>query len=224
VQNIFRESDEYKKTIMLAGLFQACIIKRPFNLFHRNNLYIRNADVQRNFGNKATWDKDFHFYFEKFVGEVNEAVLDNQKENLALCKDVMDLDIDPDLVYFDPPYMNSKGVSVDYHAFYHFLEGLTIYRDWEKRIDFKSHNLHLKKKKNPWNSPHDIKRAFAKLFQKFRETILVVSYRGDGTPTIDELRSLILNSGKKKVEIKVFENYKYVLSHGRSEEVLLIGR
>src|SRR5262249_3142868 len=39
----------YKKAIGYHALFQACLVKRPFNLFHRKNLYLRTADVKRAF-------------------------------------------------------------------------------------------------------------------------------------------------------------------------------
>ena len=50
---------EYKKALCYYALFQASLRKRPFNLFHRKNLYIRTNDVKRNFGNKTTWEKSF---------------------------------------------------------------------------------------------------------------------------------------------------------------------
>lgn len=37
-----------------------------------------------------------------------------------------------DLVYIDTPYISEKGSTVDYYGFYHFLEGLLIYDNWEK--------------------------------------------------------------------------------------------
>ncbi|MBI5559657.1 MAG: DNA adenine methylase, partial [Deltaproteobacteria bacterium] len=39
--NINLLDDIYKKALAYFALFQACISKRPFNLFHRKNLYIR---------------------------------------------------------------------------------------------------------------------------------------------------------------------------------------
>ena len=38
-------------------LFQSCIIKRPFNLFHRRNLNLRENHTKSNFGNYVTWEK-----------------------------------------------------------------------------------------------------------------------------------------------------------------------
>ncbi|MBI3332321.1 DNA adenine methylase, partial [Candidatus Peregrinibacteria bacterium] len=37
----------YKFAIAFFAIAQACIIKRPYNLFHRKNLYVRTADVER---------------------------------------------------------------------------------------------------------------------------------------------------------------------------------
>ena len=52
IKNIKDISNEYKQSIALFALFQSCIIKRPYNLFHRSNLHIRTQDVERSFGNK----------------------------------------------------------------------------------------------------------------------------------------------------------------------------
>ena len=49
IQNILQIDCEYKKSIALWSLFQSCIIKRPYNLFHRKNLHIRTAEVPRSF-------------------------------------------------------------------------------------------------------------------------------------------------------------------------------
>ena len=39
----------YQQALARFALCQACIIKRPYNLFHRANLYIRTAQVERSF-------------------------------------------------------------------------------------------------------------------------------------------------------------------------------
>jgi len=60
ITNIIRQlTDPYKFALAFFALCQACLIKRPFNLFHRKNLYMRFAEVERSFGNKTTWDKGF---------------------------------------------------------------------------------------------------------------------------------------------------------------------
>lgn len=54
----------------------------------------------------------------------------------------------------------------------------------------------------------------------FRDSLLVISYREDGVPTIDELTNMLCEFDKA-VDIKRLD-YKYVLSNGKSKEVLLI--
>jgi adenine-specific DNA-methyltransferase len=66
-------------------------VKRPFNLFHRKNLYLRFANVERSFGNKASWDTPFPVLFRKFVNEVNALVYDNGLDNRALNRDIFDV-------------------------------------------------------------------------------------------------------------------------------------
>ena len=121
-QNILRIENEYKQAMAFWALFQSCIIKRPYNLFHRKNLHIRTADVQRSFGNKATWDKSFDHFFLKFVEEANCAIFSNSKNNQAVCGDIFDFNtVSPELVYIDTPYIPEKGTLTTYQNFYHFL-------------------------------------------------------------------------------------------------------
>ena len=128
--NIRQLADPYKFALAFFAVCQACIIKRPYNLFHRKNLYIRQAEVERSFGNKTTWDRPFDEWFRVFVAEANQAVFDNGQANRALNLDAVDVPGDYDLVYLDPPYISGSGTAVDYLDFYHFLEGLLIYDDW----------------------------------------------------------------------------------------------
>ncbi len=222
IANIARMKEEHKQALAFYALFQACIIKRPYNLFHRKNLYIRTAEVKRSFGNKKTWDTSFEEHFRKFVEEGNNAVFDNDKKNKALHSDVFDLNVSANLVYIDTPYIASNGMGVNYFDFYHFLEGIVFYDQWADLIDKKSKHKKIKNGKNEWCKKGEIHQASEKLFEKFRDSILVVSYRDDGTPTIDELVKM-LKKYKKSVDVKKME-YKYVLSKGTSKEVLIIAQ
>ncbi len=221
VQNIKRMGNNYKKALAYYALCQACLVKRPFNLFHRKNLYLRFAEVRRTFGNKTTWDRPFEKHFMDFVREINYLVYDNGKENKAYNLNVFEIKGEFDLVYIDPPYTSSKGVSVDYKNFYHFLEGLVNYEKWGSMIDHRTKNKRFHSDNNPWNNRLKIRRQFRELFEKFRNSILVVSYRYDGIPSIQQIESDI-KLFKKDVRVYTFENYKYVLSNTRTSEVLLV--
>ncbi|MDR2431270.1 MAG: DNA adenine methylase [Candidatus Margulisbacteria bacterium] len=222
VTNIGNMTDKYKQSLAYYALFQACIIKRPYNLFHRKNLYIRTADVERSFGNKKTWDASFDAHFLKFVTEANAAVFSNEWNNKAVCADVFDLDIQADLVYIDTPYISAKGTGVNYFDFYHFLEGLVFYEKWPDLIDKNSKHKKMKNGRNEWCSKNEICQAFDRLFCKFQNSILIVSYRDDGLPSVDILVEM-LRKYKQSIEIKKLE-YRYVLSNAFSREALIIAR
>ncbi len=223
ITNIRQLSDQYQFALAFFALCQACIIKRPYNLFHRKNLYIRFAEVKRSFGNKTTWDRPFDEWFYAFVEEVNQAVFSNDQTNRALNLDAVNVPDEYDLVYIDTPYISKRGVAVDYLGFYHFLEGLTMYDEWDEHIDGRSKHRRLKRQPSEWTDKKRIHAAFDRLFRRYQESIIVVSYRSDGIPSELELISL-LKRYKSDVRIERSGQYKYVLStNPRSEEILLIG-
>ncbi len=222
IQNIAQLEEPYKKALAYNALFQACLVKRPFNLFHRKNLYLRLAEVSRSFGNKTTWDKPFLEHFYNFIFEVNGLVFDNQRENKALNLDASKVKGNFDLVYIDPPYTSQAGTTVNYLQFYHFLEGLSKYDEWHKHINYRVKHRCFRKDDNPWNNPKLIRQAFKNLLEHFRGSILVISYREDGIPSILEIVEYLENLGRK-VTVKSL-NYKYVLSNSHSAEVLIIAQ
>ena len=224
ITNVHSIDNRYKRYLAFFALAQSCIIKRPYNLFHRKNLYIRTAEVERSFGNKASWDRPFEEWFRHFVDEANQAVFSNGKTNEAHNKDVYDISGKFDLVYFDPPYISGKGVAVDYRDFYHFLEGLINYDDWKANIDIKSKHRRLIPKSNVWTNKDQIYGAFDRIFDNFCDSIIVVSYRSDGIPSESELIRLLARY-KPDVRVERFRNYRYALSKNKkSNEVLLIGQ
>ena len=179
--------------------------------------------MKRSFGNKASWDRPFEDWFRIFVEEANRAVFDNGQKNKDIKYDAITVPGTYDLVHIDTPYISRRGVGVDYFSFYHFLEGLTIYDEWTKYIDFRSRHRRLKQTPSVWANKRKITQAFDRLFNRFRESILVVSYRKDGIPSELELTRL-LRKYKRNVRVEHFGRYKYVLStNSESGEILLIG-
>lgn len=219
--NIRHIANPYKQAIAYFALFQSCIIKRPYNLFHRKNLYVRLQDVERSFGNKKTWDTPFEVHFRKFVKEANDAVFDNHRFCRGNNQDVFDIASSYDLVYIDTPYLNEAGVGVDYADFYHFLNGLVDYEHWSNRIDYSSKHLRLKRTANVWTDASRIKGAFNHLFNQFKDSILAISYRSNGIPSIDDLVGLLETQGRK-VTVYQSGKIKYVLSNQHSNEVLIV--
>ena len=215
-------TDPHKQALARFALFQACIIKRPYNLFHRANLYMRSADVERSFGNKVTWDTPFETHFRHFVKEANAAVFDNGRENIVLHLDALETPTGADLVYLDPPYLNAKGVGVDYRDFYHFLEGLVNYDQWGSMVDYRSRHRRLIPEQSNWNSDKTIFEAFEAVIERHQKSILVISYRDDGMPDKTTLIQLL-----KRYKSHVREAahvQKYALAKQASHELLLIAQ
>jgi len=224
VQNIANLHDSYRRAVAFHALFQACLVKRPYNLFHRRNLYMRTADVSRSFGNKATWDAPFETHFRQFVQTANGAVFDSGVAAKATCLDAASHPGSFDLVYFDPPYMNSRGLGTNYSDYYHFLDGMCCYEQWPELIDHRRRHLPLLTTKSPWLVKSQINSAFEGIFERFADSTIVLSYRSDGIPSIEELVRL-LGRHKTSVSVRRLGKYKYALSTNRvSEEVLVIGQ
>jgi len=219
----------YKRALLYYGLFQSCLIKRPFNLFHRRNLYLRLASVNREFGNKTSWDKPFNEHFSGFCAEANKLVFRGRKPCRAVRYDALELpDTSYDLVYIDPPYLTKDGAneSSNYLKCYHFLEGLCNYNSWSNLIDYDSPNLRMKQTyTNRWISRDQNAKVFDALFEKFAKSIIVVSYKKFGVPSIDTLIRMLKRHGKRVRSHS--RHYKYALNHQNGEaklnrEVVLI--
>ncbi|HDY88523.1 MAG TPA: DNA methyltransferase [bacterium] len=213
-----------KKALAYHILFQACLCKRPFNLFHRKNLYMRTARVDRSFGNKKTWNTSFRKLFLKFNNEISQKVFLTRFSHTTLCQDIMKIRRKKfDLVYLDPPYAKKKGGHPkDYYSLYHFFEGLIDYNNWATKINWNTKNRCLVRHKTGWDVG-TIEDNFDSLFNKFRESIIVVSYGDPGYPSINRIKE-ILKRYKPRVQIKR-KPYNYKLNHrnGGLYEVLITG-
>lgn len=231
LQGSDKDRTEIKKAMCFYALFQSSMRKRPFNLFHRNNLYIRTNNVNRNFGNKATWEKDFTKDFIGFVNEVNECIFDSGSRCLSLNKSVFEVEnVNYDLVYFDIPYLNAlgKNETSDYLKCYHFLEGISNYDEWSQLIDYESRNLRFKEQleDKPF-SKQNIYGSLDVLFEKFQESTIVFSYKIGGIPSVKEIEG-IMKRYKRSVVTQT-KHYTYALNkqNGNAKynrEVLIIGK
>lgn len=222
-QNLMKVTCRFRRALGLFALYQAALAKRPYNLFHRRNLTMRTKDVPRTFGNKTTWDRPFSIHFRRAAEQANAAVFDNGQRCRAMVGDVLDVDGTFDLVYLDPPYMGRKGVGVDYQHYYHFLEGLTDYSNWPPRIDRESPHKRMHRVPSPWTTRSEIHQAIRRVFERFSHSILAISYRSDGDPSIDELADM-LRRVKGRVTCHTRSPASYALSKSRTTcEVLLVG-
>ena len=208
----------------MAALFQSCLSKRPYNLFHRANLYMRTADVKRSFGNKKTWETPFPVLMRRFVAEYNNAVFSNSHRNEVVGgHDAFSVPNGVDLVYLDPPYFSSgKSSGTNYLDYYHFLEGLANYGQWKERIDSsrKTKGIRDVSAIDDFVRADRIYESFEKLIERFRDNIIVLSYRDDGKPSEKELIAMFL---RRRKHVKIFrKSYQSALSPKAKNELLFV--
>lgn len=186
-----------KKSLALAALSRACLKRRPRGVF----TYIGE---RYNDGRKdLSLNLKEHFLLN--VEAFNRAVFNNGKENKAFNMDALSLNVKADLVYIDPPYFTPHSDN-DYTRRYHFVEGLC--RNWEGlEIQLNSKTKKFKSYETPFSSPEKIYQAFMTIFDKYRDSILVVSYSSNSIPNKNEL-STMLKKIKRKVEVTQF-SHKY---------------
>jgi adenine-specific DNA methylase len=163
--------------------------------------------------------------FTKALREANFAVFNNHKNNRAWNYSIRDLPQEEegfDLIYLDPPYISPGKVGVDYRGFYHFLEGICNYNQWVRMIDFKSKHRRLKVQRKTWTNGNQITQEFEDVIEKFQDSILAISYRDPGIPSISTLEE-ILSSYKNNIDIHTTD-YKYALTSRkkRAREVLIV--
>lgn len=197
IANINRLKNDYKKSLAYAAITRACMKKRPRGIFTYTGA--RYDDGRRDL------QLSLQEHFLENIDNFNEAVFDNGYTNYSFNKDIFELDIDADLVYFDPPYLTAKSDN-DYVRRYHFVEGLT--KNWNGlEIDFSTKTKKFKKYPSPFDSKLTVNDALDKLFCKFQKSILVVSYSSNSIPTKEEMIE-ILKRYKENVELKEID-YKY---------------
>jgi len=210
-----------RRYLALYALFQALMMKRPFNLFHRANLYIREADIERSFGNKTTWDRPILELMERNLTEANNAIFYNNEKHTVLNKDALKLENGFDLIYLDPPYYTTNYKYVNYRDYYHFLEGLCDYDNWEKRIDYSRRSLPLKKRKSSFKKQTFV-QDLEDLLSIHRESIIVLSYKSPGYPSIKELRKIIAQTHKRPTVRTKEHSYSLNKNNGHYRENLII--
>ena len=196
--NIAAMKDQYKQAIAMTSLIRACLKKRPRGIFTYTG--------HRYDDGRQDLKKSLAQQFLESVDAVNKAIFDNGKANFSKHGDAMDLKVEnADLVYIDPPYYSPLSDN-EYVRRYHFVEGLA--RDW-KGVEIQEHTQTKKFKSypTPFSTRKGAADAFDKLFKKFANSILVVSYSSNSQPTQDEMVA-IMAKYKEHVEVIPID-YKY---------------
>lgn len=196
--NIKSIKNKYKQAIAMSALIRACLKKRPRGIF----TYIGH----RYDDGRKDLTMSFSAQFLEAVDSINDAIFDNGQKNKSRNGDAMSLQkTKAGLVYIDPPYYSPLSDN-EYVRRYHFVEGLA--RDWQG-VEIQEHTITKKFKSypTPFSSRKGATEAFDKLFKRFKESVLVVSYSSNSLPTLDEMVTII---SKHKQHVDVIPvDYKY---------------
>ncbi|WP_415178124.1 DNA adenine methylase [Parasphingorhabdus sp.] len=213
-----------EKDLLIYLMGQAMLMKRPYNLFHRANLHMRTKDVPRSFGNAKTWESSFEKHMISLFRKLIKFPFDG-RPGKSVCINTQNLDqfdAEPDFLYLDPPYLNKKKVAVDYAGFYHFLDGLIDY-DLFKKGNVKSPHKPIVNSTSRWKTREGGLEEIRDIIKRWPKAIVAISYRGDGEPSIEDLKQVLGGAGYL-VENHQAMDYKYALSKSsNTTEDIIIG-
>jgi DNA adenine methylase len=198
--NLVHLSTDYKRSVALAAAHRACLKKRARGVF----TYVgrRYDDGRRDLR------RTLRSHFCEAARAWNAAVFDNSKKNKAYCEDVFRLRPNGwDLVYIDPPYASLRSDN-EYTRRYHFLEGLASY--W-RDVEIQQHTKTKKiaRRATRFASSTTIYAAFDDLIEKFRGSVLLVSYSTSGLPTREELLHMLKRHRRRVRMIELAHTYSF---------------
>lgn len=220
----------YQSSVLRYLLYQACLKKRPFNLFHRANYSLRaNKGVKRSFGNATTWATDFPTHMMSAFDELhrlNSATAFRGKIEISAGYDALEIKDKFDLVYIDPPYISESASRNrdNYWKKYHFLEGIADYQHWSDRIELSSPIRMLGEPcwSKEWSTKPVFKDKLFDLIDLHKNSLVVLSYVDNAYPSFDELREKFSDCFEH-VSIHSLDHH-HALSKVRKKELLFIGR
>ena len=208
-------------------LYQACLKKRPFNLFHRANLSLRTRpNIDRSFGNISTWERPFSYHIMRAYEELTASrITDAPPSTILPSQDASSVKSGFDLVYLDPPYMSveNRYARDNYWRRYHFLEGIHSYHGWEDKMNQESD---IRLMQTPahfarWSMRETFRETLFELVRKHKSSIVVMSYIRAAVP--DETEIVRFFEGVFGEVSAHSVDHSHALSKSRKRELLIVG-
>jgi DNA adenine methylase/adenine-specific DNA-methyltransferase len=222
--NLRTIGSEARIALALTALIRACMKRQPRGVFTVGN----NPDGSARYDDgRRDMRLSLREHFIEQAEVVNGLVFDNGRPHTGTRRDAFDRgnSLVPDLVYFDPPYVPRADDNC-YIKRYHFLEGLSCY--WEgMRILERSKVRKIEKVRTPFGYRHSAVGAFERLFQQYRDSIIVLSYSDNGYPDREVIGDLL---GRVKRRVTVHERrHRYhfgthaAVERAETTEYVLVG-
>jgi DNA adenine methylase/adenine-specific DNA-methyltransferase len=211
----------HQRALARAALIRSCLKKQPRGVFTVSGDLSRYDDGRRDL--RLSIEEHFLEQVEAF----NSVVFDNGRRHTAKRADVFGLKPKGvDLVYLDPPYVPRSDDNC-YMKRYHFLEGLSCY--WKGvRIMEETKVKKIEKPFTPFSYRRTAVAAFDRLFQIYRDSIIVLSYSSNGFPDREILEDLLR---RYKTTVTAYEKphrYHFGTHNGveraKVDEYLIVGR
>jgi len=210
-----------QRALARAALIRSCLKKQPRGVFTVSGDLSHYDDGRRD----LRLSMEEHFLEQ--VDAFNRVIFDNGRRHTVKRSDVFRLKpIGVDLVYLDPPYVPRSDDNC-YMKRYHFLEGLSCY--WKgQRIMEETRVKKIEKPYTPFSYRKTAIEAFDKLFELYRDSIIVLSYSSNGFPDREELERLLRRHKRSVTAYEKPHRYHFG-THGGVEraevhEYLIVGR
>jgi adenine-specific DNA-methyltransferase len=145
--------------------------------------------------------------FREAAAAFNAAVFAGAARCESRCGDALELDGVYAIAYLDPPYAPPRDDTC-YIKRYHFLEGLATY--WRgQEIMWETRTRKLAKRHTPFASKRTVRPALDRLFERFRDSALVVSYGSNAALDVGELEALLRRHKPRVRRIEVPHRYAF---------------
>lgn len=199
---------------------RSCLERQPRGVFTVSGNLSKYDDGRRDL--RLSIEEHFLEQIEAF----NTVVFDNGKRNFAHRNDVFASRVENiDLVYLDPPYVPRADDNC-YIKRYHFLEGLSC--NWAGlEIDYDTKVRKIAKHYTPFSYRRTAIDAFERMFHRFRNQIVVLSYSSNGFPELDVLVALLERQKTKVTVHRRPHRYHFgthsAVSRALVDEYLIVG-